>query len=58
MSENKSTSKTRTKSQAKKDAERALREEMFSFDPEILGMAAPLPRRADGREYVEPPAEA
>ncbi|MBD7981105.1 hypothetical protein [Oerskovia merdavium] len=43
-----------SKAQRKADAERALRREMFSFAPEILGMAAPLPRKVAGSEHVEP----
>ena len=32
-------------------AEQAEREEMFSFHPDILQEAAPLPRRVDGSDY-------
>lgn len=53
-SRNRSTSATTSKAQRKADAERAEREDMFSFAPEILGMAAPLPRKVDGSEHVEP----
>lgn len=34
--------------------ERAEREEMFSFHPEILTDAAPLPRKSDGSDYRAP----
>ena len=53
-SRSRSTRATMSKAQRKADAERALRREMFSFAPEILGMAAPLPRKVDGSEGVEP----
>lgn len=53
-SRNRSASETTSKAQRKADAERALRREMFSFAPEILGMAAPLPRKVAGSEHVEP----
>ncbi|MFJ4109089.1 hypothetical protein [Oerskovia enterophila] len=43
-----------SKAQRKADAERAEREEMYSFAPEILGVAAPLPRKVDGSERVAP----
>lgn len=32
-------------------AEQVEREEMFSFHPDILSQAGPLPRRRDGRAY-------
>lgn len=35
-------------------AERAEREEMFGFHPEILGEAADLPRKVHGRDYEQP----
>jgi len=31
--------------------EQVEREEMFSFHPDILSQAGPLPRRRDGRTY-------
>ena len=34
-------------------AERAEREEMFGFHPEILGEADELPRKVDGRDYED-----
>ncbi len=45
---------TASEAQRTTDAEQALRRQMFSFAPEILGMAAPLPRRMDGSERVVP----
>ena len=36
------------------EQERAERAEMFSFHPDILREAGPLPRRADGSDYLEP----
>lgn len=53
-SKTRSTRATTRKAQRKADAERALRREMFSFAPEILGMAAPLPRKVDGSDRVAP----
>jgi hypothetical protein len=35
-------------------AERAEREEMFGFHPEILSEAGELPRKLDGRGYEDP----
>ena len=35
-------------------AERAEREEMFGFHPEILSEAGELPRKLDGRDYEAP----
>lgn len=37
-------------------AERAEREEMFGFHPEILSEAGELPRKVDGRDYEDPAA--
>ena len=34
-------------------AERAEREEMFGFHPEILGEAGEPPRKVDGRNYED-----
>lgn len=37
--------------------ERAEREEMFSFHPEILADAAPVPRKSDGSDYNSPASD-
>lgn len=37
-------------------AERAEREEMFGFHPEILGEAGELPRKVGGQDYANPAA--
>ena len=34
-------------------AERDEREEMFSFHPDILAEAGPLPRKSDGSQYSD-----
>ena len=38
-------------------AERAEREEMFGFHPEILSEAGELPRKVAGRDYEAPDAQ-
>ena len=35
----------------RQSGEQEEREEMFSFHPDILSQAGPLPRRSDGRTY-------
>jgi len=47
---------TDTKDDAAQAAERAEREEMFGFHPEILSEAAGLPRKVAGRVYEDPAA--
>ena len=47
---------TDTKDTAAQEAERAEREEMFGFHPEILSEAAGLPRKVSGRVYEDPTA--
>jgi len=54
MSDKKSRGSAKSVATSKADAERALRREMFSFAPEILAMAAPLPRKVDGSDRVAP----
>ena len=41
-------------SDARSEAERAERAEMFSFHPDILSEAGPLPRKVDGSDFLKP----